>query len=347
MTKLLICLCSMALAGMAQGVAPVDRAITLLTPDGVSLAGTLTVPLQKVPAAAVVLAPGAGATDRDDTIFKHKPFAVLAGRLAAEGVAVLRLDSRGVGGSGGKYADATGETLANDLLAAVVWLKHQPEIDPRRVGLIGHSQGGVVVARAAATSADVAFLVLLAAPGLPDTDLVALRIAAAGRARGASAEDIAAVQKGFRSARARQAAGEDDAALRAALAAARMMLPPGVDPPAPALEAAITQQIEAAKSPNGAYFLTHDPRESYRRLRCPVLALSGSLDQNVPANENLAAIRAAIQEDQAVNTTTQVLDGLNHFFQTARTGSFTEMAQIEEAIAPKALDAISSWVRRR
>lgn len=146
----------------------------------------------------VVLVPGVGAVDRDDTIMGHKPFLVIADHFARHGIAALRLDSRGIGGSSGVYAQSSGDELAGDLLSAVEFLRKQPGIEPAAIGLIGHSEGGTVSALAAVRSSDVKFLVLLAAPGLPDTELIALRIAAAGRDRGIPAADVRRKQDAFR-----------------------------------------------------------------------------------------------------------------------------------------------------
>ena len=312
------------------------------------LAGTLTLPARPERTPAVVLVPGAGAVDRDDTIFGHKPFLVLADHLARHGVASLRLDSRGIGQSTGNYSQASGETLAGDVLAAVEFLTRRPEVRPGLVGIVGHSQGGMVAALAATKSSRVAFLVLLGAPGLPDTELIALRVGMGGRNRKIGEEEISRVQGAFRAARLRQAKGEDDSSIRTAFAAAaRLLLPAGVDLPAAVLEDVVGQQIAAAKTPNAAYFMVHDARESYRRVRCPVLALNGSLDQNVPARENLAELEGSFRQGKNASAEIVEVQGLNHFFQTARTGSSTEVGQIEETFSPKALDLLTTWVLAR
>jgi uncharacterized protein len=188
----------------------VVREVSIKTPDGMRLAGTLTIPRNATRSPAVVLAPGAGAVDRDDTIMGHKPFLVVADHLARRGIASLRLDSRGIGGSTGSYMQAGGEELAADLRAAVSFLKQQPEVDPQVLGLVGHSQGGIVGALAAAGSPDVRFLVLLAAPGLTDTELFEQRIAAAAQGKGIPAVDIGRYQKAFREARLRTFSGDSD-----------------------------------------------------------------------------------------------------------------------------------------
>ena len=312
----------------------------------VQLAGTLTVPKLDARAPCVILAPGAGAVDRDDTIMGHKPFLVIADYLARHGIAALRLDSRGVGGSSGNYSQSTGDELAGDLLSAIEFLKKQPEIDPRAIGLVGHSAGGIVSSLAAAKSPDVRFLVLLAAPGLPDTEVLAIRVGAAGASRGLSAAEVRKTQDAFRRARARMLRGESDPEMKSAfIDVVRLLLPPGVDAPPQALAAAVEQEMAAARTPNKSFFLSHDPRVSLSRVSCPVLALNGSKDQNVPAKESLAAIKDALARGKNPNAKSVEIDGLNHFFQTAITGSSMEVGQIEETFSPLVLDLIVSWVQ--
>jgi uncharacterized protein len=312
----------------------------------VKLAGTLTAPKLDARAPCVVLVPGAGAVDRDDTIMGHKPFLVIADYLARHGIAALRLDSRGIGGSSGNYIQSGGDELAGDLVSAVEFLKQQPEIEPRAIGLAGHSAGGTVSLLAATKSPDVNFLVLLATPGLPDTELLVIRVGVAGASRGLSATEVLKTQEAFRQARARMLRGESDPEMKGALVdVVRLMLPPGVDAPPQALAAAVDQEIAAARTPNRSFFLSHDPRVSLSRVRCPVLALNGAKDQNVPAKESLAAIREALARGTGPDAKVVEIDGLNHFFQPAITGSSMEVGQIEETFSPRALDLIVSWVQ--
>jgi pimeloyl-ACP methyl ester carboxylesterase len=314
----------------------------------VKLAGTLTVPKLDARAPCVILVPGAGAVDRDDAIMGHKPFLVIADYLALHGIAALRLDSRGIGGSSGNYNQSTGDELAGDLLSAVEFLKKQPEIDPRAIGLMGHSAGGIVSMIAATKSPDVRFLVLLAAPGLPDTEVLAIRVGLAGAGRGLSAVDVQRTQEAFRQARARMLRGESVPEMKSAFVeVVRQMLPPGVDAPPQALAAAVDQEIAAARTPNKGFFLSHDPRVTLSRVSCPVLAMNGAKDQNVPAKESLAAIQKALARGKNPNAKIVEIDGLNHFFQTAITGSSMEVGQIEETFSPLALDLIVSWVQSR
>lgn len=218
-------------------------------------------------------------------------------------------------------------------------------MNPQALGLVGHSQGGIVCALAAAGSPDARFLVLLAAPGLTDTELFERRIAAAAQGKGIPAVDVERHQKAFREARTRMFRGDSGEQVKNTFVeVVRLMAPAGVTLPPAVLAAAVDQQIAAARTPNASFFLPLDPRTVYNRVRCPALALNGSRDQNVPSKENLAAIEKAFHEGKNRNLKTMELDGLNHFFQTADTGSSTEVARIEETFAPAALDVISRWV---
>ncbi len=327
----------------------VTRDVSFTSSAGlVQIAGTLPVPKLDARAPCVILVPGAGAVDRDDTIMGHKPFLVIADHLARHGIAALRLDSRGIGGSSGNYLQSGGDELAGDLLSAVEFLKKQPEIEPRAIGLLGHSAGGTVSSVAATKSPDVRFLVLLAAPGLPDTELLAIRIGAAGASSGLSTGEVRKTQEAFRQARARMFRGESDPEMKGAFVdVVRLMLPPGVEAPPQALAAAVEQEITAARTPNKSFFLSHDPRVSLSRVICPVLALNGSKDQNVPAKESLAAIKDALARGKNSDAKIVEIDGLNHFFQSAITGSSMEVGQIEETFSPRALDLIVSWIQSR
>ena len=183
----------------------------------VQLAGTLTVPKLDARAPCVILAPGAGAVDRDDTIMGHKPFLVIADDLARHGIAALRLDSRGVG-----VRPATTVNPPATSFPAISFRQSSFSRSSLRsirgpFGLVGHSAGGIVSSLAAAKSPDVRFLVLLASPGLPDTEVLAIRVGAAGASRGLSAAEVRKTQDAFRRARARMLRGESDPEMKSAV----------------------------------------------------------------------------------------------------------------------------------
>jgi fermentation-respiration switch protein FrsA (DUF1100 family) len=304
----------------------------------VRLAGTLTLPPGEGRFPAVVLVSGSGANTRDEPILGHQIFLVLADALTRRGIAVLRYDKRGVGASTGDYAKATTMDFANDAEAAVAWLRGRPEIDAGHVGLIGHSEGGLIVPIVAVKDPKVAFIVMMAGPGVDGIDILLEQGRLIGRAMGASdaklAESEALRRRLFDIVRS-----EKDPAVAAA------KLKTAVDAYAKASglpEATVEAQSGMVNSDWFRFFFDYDPVPTLRQVRCPVLALNGSLDLQVPPDQNLPPIRAALAHDSDV--TIVELPGLNHMFQPAKTGSPAEYSQIEETIAPVALDTITDWI---
>jgi pimeloyl-ACP methyl ester carboxylesterase len=312
---------------------------------GVTLAGTLTLPRATAPVPAVVLISGSGPEDRDETIFGHKPFLILADHLTRNGIAVLRLDDRGVGGSTGKVDDSTSEDFADDAIAGIAYLKGRKEIDPKRIGLVGHSEGGLIGPIAATRSPDVAFVVMMAGPGLTGEEILYLQAAAIMKANGASEEQIAANRTIQERILAIAKSEKDPAAARAKFAPVRADFVAAV-PPAQqqAAAAVLNAQFERVITPWFRYFLTFDPRPTLAKVKCPVLALIGERDLQVPYVENLDAIAAAFKTGGNTNATLAHLPGLNHLFQTATTGSPSEYMSIEETMSPVALKTISDWI---
>jgi len=309
---------------------------------GVTLAGTLTLPQSRGPFPAAILITGSGPQDRDETLFEHKPFAVLADYLTRHGIAVLRYDDRGIARSTGRFAGATSADFATDANAAFAFLAARPEIDRRAIGFIGHSEGGMVGPLAAMDNPDVAWLVLLAGPGVATRDLLEAQRRALAESQGVSAAEIertASLQ-----AELVRIAGSDasDAEARAAFAAAltdARMTAAGL----PASERASMGTLML--DPWFRWFLRYEPAPALRHFRGPLLALNGSLDRQVLPAQNLAVIRAATAGHRDVTIT--LLPGLNHLFQTARTGGVGEYATIEETMAPMVLSTVTDWINAR
>ena len=314
---------------------------------GVTLAGTLTLPRGKGPFSAAILITGSGPEDRDETIFGHRPFRVLADHLTRRGVAVLRLDDRGVGRSTGKFAGATSEDFAGDILASVAVLRGRSEIAPRQIGLIGHSEGGLIAPIVANRSRDVAYVVLMAGPGLPGDSLLMLQSALMRRSIGV--DDAALAQERVVSRRLYAAAhrGDSVAVIDAAHELVELQLAGLPEAQRGALgdpDSIAASAVRQFWSPWMRFFVAYDPAPALERLKVPVLALNGSKDLQVPPREDLAAIRAALARGGNRDVTVRELPGLNHLFQTAGTGSVAEYAGIDETIAPAALDTISTWI---
>jgi pimeloyl-ACP methyl ester carboxylesterase len=305
--------------------------------DGVHLAGTLTLPEGQGPFPAVLLITGSGAQDRDETVFGHKPFLVLADALGRRGVAVLRVDDRGVGGSTGPMENVTTADFVGDAAGALTWLAARPGIDPARLGLIGHSEGGTIAPLVAGggSAPDPAFVVLIAGPAVSGGEVLTEQLRRFQTARGidpAVVEANTALQ-----ARLMQTVAANAADAEATAAAVRTLLT-GADVPAAAVEEGV-QQASAAWT---RWFVAHDPRPSLAALEVPVLAIYGGKDVQVPADQNAAAMREALPAAEIV-----VLPDLNHLMQTAGTGLPDEYARIEETIDPEALRIIVDWVAAR
>lgn len=325
-----------AIAAGARPYAEEEVAFDSAAP-GVRLAGALTAPTGQGPFPAVVLISGTGPNDRDEDVEGHKVLLVVADALTRAGFAVLRYDKRGVGGSTGVYPTATTADFAADAAGAFRFLRSQPRVDAARVGLLGHSEGGVIAPMAAAEDQSVAFVILVAAPGVRGDRLFATQAAATSKVYGVP-EDYIARRRTFDE--ALYAAILSASSPEEAQARVRALAAQGV-------EQKIVDADEARALPSGKagpwarYFLAHDPAPALRRLTMPVLALGGALDLQVPADENLAAMREALKG----NTRARVLklDGLNHLLQTARTGGPNEYGEIEETMAPSALKIITDW----
>ena len=302
---------------------------------GATLAGTLTIPQGKGPFPAVLLIVGSGPHDRDESLMGHKPFLVLSDYLTRKGIAVLRADKRGIGKSTGTYATATTAGFADDAEAGVAFLRTRAEIDPRRIGLIGHSEGGVIAPIVAVQDPAVAFIVLMAGTGVPGDQIIVEQGRLIAEAAGESREKAAAGVVKEREVLDLVEKEKDNAALEKQLRAKLAGEVP---------EAAIAAQIAAVTSPWFRYFLTYDPATSLRKVTCPVLVLNGEKDLQVPPAQNLPAIRKALEEGGNKHFEIVELPGLNHLFQNAKTGSPAEYGEIEETIAPVALDKMASWI---
>jgi uncharacterized protein len=323
--------------------------------DGVRLAGTLSLPFSKGPFPAVVLSTGSGPQDRDETIFGHKPFRVLAHHLTRLGMAVLRADDRGVGKSTGNFSEATSEDFAFDALAGVEYLKTRKEIAQGEIGLLGHCEGGLIASIAAARSSDVAFVVMMAGPGLKGDQVVvgpggveledvwmSAEVIAQNRA---VQERIFAIIKQEKDRDVAETRIRKEAEIFRDIASRiKAEAPESKRKTAETVAAAIEGQLPLFLSPWFRFYLMYDPRTALMNVKCPVLAVNGEKDIQIPAKENLDVIRHALEAGGNKDYTVLMLPNLNHLFQTARTGAISEYEQIEETISPVALDTVSDWI---
>jgi hypothetical protein len=326
---------------------------------GVTLAGTLTIPEDEGPHPAAVLISGSGAQDRDETMMGHRPFLVLADRLTRRGIAVLRFDDRGVGGSTGDTMQSTLDDTVGDALAAVEFLKGRREIASAKIGLIGHSEGGWVAPLAAVRSDDVAFIALIAGPGVSGEEILYAQQEAILRAMGQSEDLISATHVANRhifsilketpddeEAR-RRIEGSEEAILALMTPAQRAAVEAAQSDLGQAGQALAARQIDALLTPWFRGILTYDPRATLRAVKCPVFAAIGENDLQVPPKQNIPALREALTAGGNADFTVLELPGLNHLLQTSATGLPSEYGRIEETMAPSALRAIGDWIVER
>jgi len=309
----------------------------------VHLAGTLTLPQGKGPYPAAILITGSGQQDRDETVLGHKPFWVIADSLSRRGIAVLRVDDRGTGKSTGNVAQATSADFATDANAAFAYLRTRKDINPKAIGFIGHSEGGMIGPIAMSTNKDVAFLVMMAGPGTNNVQLMLSQRRLIGASMGLSEAEMdraAPVYAALFKAIGSGATFEEGQAAALAVLTPEAMTAVGA-PPSTNPKLVLAQMA----TPWFRYFFQYDPAPNLRMIKVPVLAINGSLDIQVPSKENLPAIRAALKGNK--DATIVELPGLNHFFQTAKTGAAGEYAEIEETVAPVALDTMANWINAR
>ena len=317
---------------------------------GVELAGSLLIPSGKGPFPAVVFVTGSGPEDRDETILGHKPFLVIADYLARRGIASFRYDDRGVASSAGDYASATTLDFAADAEAALGYLATRRELDPKRLGVIGHSEGGIVAdivaSRNPSRAAKASFIVRLAGPALRGDRLLLLQASALARAMGIPEKDIEKSQGANERLYAIAMKDEDPAAIKAEAKRAYLDYL--------ASDTALTEADRAAGEkgadsvaeslvlPWTRCFLSLDPAPYLAALDIPVLALGGTKDLQVPVDADFAALRSSIGAGASLSVLR--LDGLNHLFQHCATGLPGEYGAIEETFAPEALEAIGDWI---
>jgi pimeloyl-ACP methyl ester carboxylesterase len=265
----------------------------------------------------------------------HKPFLVLSDHLTRKGIVVLRADKRGVGNSGGSYSDAVMADFASDADAGVAFLKTRKEVDARKIGLVGHSEGAIEAPMSAAHNPDVAFIVMMAGPGVRGDRLLPEQLKLIELASGKSPE---AVEKDLATQRVVMAIleGEKDDSVR------EKQLRESLKGQVP--EEQIGMQIKAVNSPWFRGLLEYDPALTLSQIKCPVLVLNGEKDLQVPPQQNLPPIRHALESAGNPNFEVDELPGLNHLFQTAKTGAVSEYSDIEETISPVVLEKIASWI---
>jgi pimeloyl-ACP methyl ester carboxylesterase len=322
------------------------------TKDNVKLAGTLTFPRGnggKHP--AVILITGSGIQDRDSTIAEHRPFLVLSDHLTKKGIAVLRVDDRGAGGSDLGSLSATTENFVGDVLAGIEYLKTRKEIDPKQIGLIGHSEGGIIAPMVAARSKDIRFIVMLSGTGQTGAGVILTQLTLLQKASGARDETINEAVDFQKSLLSLITSEPDDKQaeqkINEMMAKRKSKMNERELKEFGQVEANLKSQLPLLLSPWYRYFLAYNPRPTLEKIRIPVLALNGESDVQVASKENLTLISEALKAGRNKDFTVKSLPKLNHLFQTSQTGLPNEYGVIEETIAPWVLEIVSSWISER
>ena len=304
------------------------------------LAGTLSLPQKEGHFPAVILITGSGPQSRDEELLGHKPFLVLADYLTKKGIAVLRFDDRGVAKSTGDFKTATTMDFAKDVRAGVDYLRSRKEIFKNKIGLIGHSEGGVIAPIVAGNSKDINFIVLLAGTGIRGDKLMLLQKEKIERQMGVPESEIQKGQEIFKGAYDLVvASSENDTNLNTKIN--NYFKLQFEDKMSEAQISGLTAQIA---SPWMIYFLKFDPSTALEKVKCPVLAINGDKDLQVPADVNINAIKNALAKGGNKKATAKTLRNLNHLFQECKTGSPNEYETIEQTFSPIALEEISKWI---
>lgn len=326
-----------------------DEDVTFNNGD-IKLAGTLTLPSGKGPFPAIVMLTGSGPQNRDEELLGFRPFKLIAEYMAQRGIAVLRYDDRGVGGSTGSIAGSTTEDFATDALTAMAFLAKRPEIDRLHIGLVGHSEGAIAAAVAAARSKEVAFIVMIAGTAVRGDVVLRHQAEDLSRANGADDPAVAkileahrrvtdAIRTGAPETELKEAvAGLARAQIAAAPEAQRQMIG-DVDA---FIARIIDQQVKALTSPWMRFFISFDPAAALAQVSCPVLAIYGGRDMQVPVTLNRSPLEQALAKNQRV--TIKVYPDANHLFQTAKTGLPAEYAVLEKQFVGGLLDDIRTWI---
>ncbi len=312
--------------------------VTFANPKaGNTLAGTITLPADGKATKIVVLITGSGPQNRNEELkpFNHRPFLVWSDWLTRQGIAVLRYDDRGIGQSTGVFSTATSADFADDAEAAVSYIQSRPDLKNLKIGLMGHSEGGMIAPMVASRDKYVKFIVLLAGPGVPVEQLMLKQVADQMRLGGASDEAIMQASAIYK--RASDLIIQNPSSSTAQLKQQVETLLP---------HDAMVQQLSAQITSWFRYFITFRPADYLTKVKCPVLALDGTLDMQVNSQANLAGIKSALEKGGNKNFQTISMPGLNHLFQKASTGSVAEYGQISETVNPAALQTVSAWINR-
>jgi alpha/beta superfamily hydrolase len=318
------------------------------TKANISLSGTLTLPKKNGFFPSVILITGSGPQNRNEELLGHKPFLVISDYLTKKGIAVLRYDDRGIGDSKGNFKTATTVDFATDVESAINYLQTRKEINKNKIGLVGHSEGGLIASIVASKSKDISFIVLLAGTGIQGDKLLLLQQKLISRAKGISETDIKKSNQTNVKLFEIVIQSNDNQKLKTDLtnhiketlkSDTSIEIPNGLTK-----EEFISIQVNQISNPWIQYFIKFNPATVLEKVKCPVLAVNGEKDLQVPSNENLTAIKNALKIGGNENVTIKEFPRLNHLFQECKTGLPNEYAKIEQTFSPIVLTEISNWI---
>lgn len=328
----------------------------------IKFAGTLTYPaiepginyIKQPTYPTILLITGSGAQNRDEEMFLHKPFAVIADYLTRKGFAVLRVDDRGVGKSTGKFQGATSADFANDVEAGIDFLKTQGEIDSTKLGLLGHSEGGMIAPMVASRRKDIKFIVLLAGPGVPITKLMSEQFYAISKSGGGDETISKLGSRLFEQAVTAVHSSKDTNVMRKKIVdllakdyPSNKKLYDSLELNTDALRNSYASgRIKSMLEPWYYYFSGFDPTPYLTKLSCDVLALNGEKDVQVLPKSNLEGMKAGLKKSRSKRYEVKEIPGLNHLFQTCKKCSPQEYGELEETFSPVALEIIGEWLEK-
>ena len=316
--------------------------------DGIYLSGTLTLPEKGTKFPAVVMVTGSGAQNRDEEIMGHKPFFVIADYLTRNGIAVLRCDDRGTAASQGNHATATNEDFATDTEAMVNYLRSRKEINAKKIGIIGHSAGGIIAFIVAKKDPSIAFVVSLAGAGVRGDSLMLKQVELISKSQGMPDAVWQGMKPSIRNRYAilQQTDKTPEELQKELYADVTQTMSPEQLKDLNTIQQ-LSAQISSMTSPWYLHFMRYDPAQDLKKLKCPVLALNGEKDIQVDAAMNLTAIQKRISGNGNKNVTVKAYPNLNHLFQTCEKGTLAEYGQLEETINPEVLKDIIEWIRKQ